>query len=101
MQLRKWLFEKDMLGKDFAAAIGVSPQTVYLIARKRRIPSVTVAAKIVEYTNKEVTMDELRPPELMQPTRCPCCGRPCTVDQLNSKKVEEFYKLTGTSNEHP
>jgi len=59
MDLRRWLFEKDMKASVLAQKIGYSSVHVRSIARRRLTPSARLAKLIVEATDGEVTMEEM------------------------------------------
>lgn len=59
MDLKEYLFRKDIYVTDFAKQIGYTPDYIYLIKEKKKKPSFRFAKAIEEATNGEVTVEEL------------------------------------------
>ena len=59
MELREYLFRHRKTQKEMAEKLGVSVNHFSLIVRGERKPSVTLAIKIEEVTEGEVTKEEL------------------------------------------
>ena len=60
MDLRRWLFEKEMRAGDLAKKIGYSAVHLRSIARRKLTPSARLAKLIIEATGGEVTMEEMK-----------------------------------------
>ena len=58
MQLKEYLFRKNMKISEFAAKIGERHHKVYWVIRGGN-PTLGVAKKIIEETNGQVTLDDL------------------------------------------
>lgn len=60
MHLRKYLSEKNLSILEFSRLIGISRPTLYRVLMGADI-HLSTAYKIYEFTNKEVTLQELLP----------------------------------------
>lgn len=66
MDLREYLFRKDMSITEFAKRVDMSRAYVSSIVNGRAIPSKKLAKRIVITTEGFVTLDELRNPFIVQ-----------------------------------
>lgn len=66
MNLKEYLFRKDISQVEFAEKLGVTRETVSRIVKQRNNPSPKLAKKIEELTNGEVTAMELLFPDQNQ-----------------------------------
>lgn len=66
MDLRHFLFEKDMSVAKFAREIGISQQHASLIKKKKHIPSFSTMIKMIEYSEGKITPYDLLPKELFE-----------------------------------
>ena len=64
MRLADYLYSKNINKAQFARLIGISPMHLSNICNRRRNPSVPLIKRIQEYTNGEVSMDDLFNPEV-------------------------------------
>lgn len=61
MKLAAYLRSKRITVREFAAATGISHQTVYDLAADRVRPYATTARKVIRATKGAVTWEDLRP----------------------------------------
>lgn len=87
MKLFEWLAREKISKRHLAAQIGVHENHIYKIVKGDFFPSYQVAKRIQEYTNGEVTVDELIRKKASFP-RCPHCGQfiPQSKKQLGLKE---------------
>lgn len=57
--MKAYLFKYDLPVKQFASDLGISTSYLYQLLRKERKPSLELALKIEQYTNGEVSVQEL------------------------------------------
>ena len=61
----KWYILKNQIKQiDFAKKIGITPPFLSHLLKYKYFPSRKTAIKIIELTNKEITMDDLYCPDL-------------------------------------
>lgn len=78
MDLKQYIEESDVLYKDWAVKLDISPQYLWSVVHKKRMPSKFLAHRIEIETKGKVSMQDLfgRPVlEKEKPKRCPCCKR--------------------------
>lgn len=63
MRLSNYLRLSNMSSADFAKKIGITKSYISFIASGKKFPSINVAKKICEFTNNEVTLEDLAYPE--------------------------------------
>lgn len=61
MELREYLFRKDLKQSWFAARLGVTYKTFWGIVRRKSDMKLSIAAKIVKETQGEVSYEDLFP----------------------------------------
>lgn len=61
MDLREFLFRKDISGSKFAKICGVSKMQVHYISRRKSIPKLDTAMKILVHCEGKVEAHELLP----------------------------------------
>ena len=59
MDLSLYLESRNISKKEFALMVGVSPGAISNYCSRMRIPTLEIALKIVEKTNKHVTLKDL------------------------------------------
>lgn len=74
MRFREYLTQERIQVTEVAEKLKVHINHVFMILNGKRRPSIHLARKIEEMTNKQVTIDELIP-RRDKPEVCPCCGR--------------------------
>lgn len=73
MKLKVYLAEVDMSLKDFAKKLGIHPNSLWMITKGLRNPSIELAENIERLTKGKVSAKELR--EICVVERCPTCGK--------------------------
>lgn len=74
MKLKEWLQREKIPVTQLARQLEVHSNTLYLILSGKRYPGYHLAKSIEEYTQREVTVDELVRKKETFP-KCPHCGR--------------------------
>ena len=85
MRLKDYLKREKISAAHFARQLLCHPQTIYSITSEKNFPSYSLAKAIEDYTEGEVTAEELLAKKNLPP-RCPTCGRVCWKKIPISKK---------------
>lgn len=85
MKLQDYLERERIPISQLAKFLDVHPNHLYMIKTGKRHPGYQLAKAIQEFTNGEVTVDELVKPKEALPT-CPHCGRRMYKPPKNLKK---------------
>lgn len=85
MKFREWLEREKIPVTHAARYLEVHENHLYLILNGKRFPGYHLAKAIEEYTNKEVTVDELVRKKDSLP-KCPHCGRTMYGTPRKAKK---------------
>lgn len=75
MELKEYLIEKRQSMAEFAFKLGVTVQYMWSLCNKKRVPSVFLAEKIEQLTDKVVTLNDLCGKDAVRPKCCPLCKR--------------------------
>ncbi len=59
MELREYLFRREIKKGDFAALVGTSPKTIWALSKGMQDVKLSIALKIEEVTQGEVTCRDL------------------------------------------
>lgn len=74
MYLDEYLKREKIPVSHAAQILGVHPNHLYMICRKKRWAGYMLAKQIQEWTNGEVTIEDMLKDKPETPT-CPTCGR--------------------------
>lgn len=74
MTLEEYLKKNHITITGLSKDLGVTMNYIWMVVKKRRVPSEKLAKAIVKWTNNQVAYEEIRnnvAPKLL----CPTCGR--------------------------
>jgi len=86
MFLKEYLKKEKMTIPEAASALGVHKNHLFMICRKKRFPGYPLAKEIEQWTQGEVTAEEMLK-DKPQVQCCPTCHQKIPADKRKMKKL--------------
>lgn len=86
--MKEFLFKNNLPVKQCATDLGISASYLYQLLKKERKPSLSLALKIEQYTQGEVSISDLLEASPLTPPK----NLPNSLDQLIETKLRSIHQ---------
>ena len=93
MLLKDYLLKEGISIAQLAYYMNRHPNHISRIIKRIQRPSMSLAERIIEFTNGQVTLDEILP-EKPQYCKCPHCGQDMQNDRVRQYVKRELPDMT-------